>query len=200
MTIFIIAMECEAQAIRRALGDDVRIIVSGVGKVAAAAATQRAISEFGATAICNVGLAGGFGDAVRVGGAYEVARAVEYDYDLAKLNNTRIGVIDGRTSPYFDLRLASVFPSMTLATGDRFNDSSADDALIAGELGASLRDMEGAAIAHVCELNRIPCYSLKVVSDVAGSGAMTGQYLANKNSCLDALADATIRWTAKIPM
>ena len=52
------------------------------------------------------------------------------------------------------------------------------------QLGASLRDMEGAAIAHVCTLNRVKCLSLKCVSDVAGRGSMTGQYEANKAKCL----------------
>lgn len=195
MRVFVIAMECEAAAVRRALGDDAVIIVSGVGKVAAAAATQRAISSLGATEIFNAGLAGGFGENTTVGGAYEVARAVEYDFDLAKLNGTRQGVVDGRSSPYFELQTQGVFPALTLATGDRFNDSAADDELIVHDLAASLRDMEGAAIAHVCELNGITCRELKVVSDVAGSSSMTGQYLANKSRCLDILSSSVRTWS-----
>ena len=89
---FVIAMECEADAVRPALRDGDRLYVSGIGKVNAAAATQLAICE-GANEIWNAGLSGGFGD-VEVGGVYGVERAVEYDFDLAKLNGTAIGVLD----------------------------------------------------------------------------------------------------------
>ena len=49
--------------------------------------------------------------------------------------------------------------------------------------------MEGAAIAHVCELNGVPCRMLKCLSDVHGKGEMTGQYkdnLAKALACLKA--------------
>ena len=66
MRAFVIAMECEAEAVRPALRGDDRLYVSGIGKVNAAAATQLAICE-GADEIWNAGLCGGFGD-VAVGG------------------------------------------------------------------------------------------------------------------------------------
>ena len=39
--------------------------------------------------------------------------------------------------------------------------------------------MEGAAIAHVCETNGVPCRIVKCLSDVHGKGSMTGQYRDN---------------------
>ena len=203
MRAFVIAMQCEADCVRPWLGPDDRLYVSGIGKVNAAAATQRAICE-GADEIWNVGLCGGFGDDIEVGDIYAVDKATEYDFDLSVINHVSIGVIDGFDSPYISL---ARFPSSlhnrtieqseqseqsnnknldyrTLATGDRFNDSEDDHDLIVKQLGASLRDMEGAAIAHVCKLNRVKCLSLKCVSDVAGRGSMTGQYETNKAKCL----------------
>ena len=191
MRAFVIAMECEADCVRPWLGSDDRLYVSGIGKVNAAAATQKAICE-GADEIWNVGLCGGFGDGIEVGDVFAVDRAAEYDFDLSVINHVSIGVIDGFDSPYIAL---ARFPSSlvphpssleyrTLATGDRFNDSEDDHDLIVRQLGASLRDMEGAAIAHVCKLNRVKCLSLKCVSDVAGRGSMTGQYEANRTKCL----------------
>ena len=68
-----------------------------------------------------------------------------------------------------------------LATGDRFNDDKADYNLLTKDFGADLRDMEGAAIAHVCAHSGIPLFCYKVVSDVAGS--TTEQYLKNIALC-----------------
>lgn len=195
MRAFVIAMDCEAEAVRPHLKPEDRLYVSGIGKVNAAAATMKAICE-GATEIWNAGLCGGFGDRVEVGGVYAVARAVEYDFDLAKLNGTRVGQLDEFDTPYLPLSpiphfafLASHSP-LTLATGDHFNDSEADYGLITKELGASLRDMEGAAIAHVCLRAKVPCFSVKCVTNVAGKGSMTGQYGENRMRCLVHLSEA----------
>lgn len=196
MRAFVIAMECEADAVRPSLRPDDRLYVSGIGKVNAAAATQRAICE-GAAEIWNAGLCGGFGD-VEVCGVYGVDRAVEYDFDLATLNGTAVGVLNEMDTPYIPLSPISDATSRipgfggwrTLATGDRFNDSEADYELITRTLGASLRDMEGAAIAHVCMSCGVPCRSLKCVTNVAGLGSMIGQYLENRDHALDCLRTA----------
>ena len=47
-----------------------------------------------------------------------------------------------------------------------------------------------AAVAHVCKLANVKCVSLKCVSDVAGKGAMTDQYLDNRARCLVGLSMA----------
>jgi adenosylhomocysteine nucleosidase len=190
MRVFVIAMECEAECVRPFLRENDRLIVCGIGKVNAAAAAQRAISEYGADLIVNVGLAGGFGGEMKPGEVYEVTAAVEYDFDLAKLNGTRVGVLDEYDSPYLEVDSTGVFPEAILATGDHFNDSESDYALIRDELKATLRDMEGAAIAHVCKKNGISCRMVKCITNVAGNGAMTGQYEVNRTRSLLMLADA----------
>ncbi len=194
MRAFVIAMECEAEAVRPALKPGDRLLVCGIGKVNAAAGAQQAIDE-GATEILNAGLCGGFGDEVKVGAAFEVKAAVEYDFDLAKLNGTRIGQLNEADSPFLPLATVGKFPAKVLATGDRFNDSESDNRLIAEDLGAELRDMEGAAIAHVCWKRGIRCRALKCVSDVAGCGSMTGQYEQNREKALTCLRAAVISWS-----
>lgn len=196
MRVFVIAMECEAASVRPHLKEDDRLIVSGIGKVNAAAATQRAISEFGATRVINAGLAGGFGAGMAPGEVYEVTAAVEYDFDLAKLNGTAVGTLDEYDSPYLPVESTGLFPGAVLATGDRFNDSESDYALIRDELKATLRDMEGAAIAHVCRKNGVPCRMIKCITNVAGNGAMTGQYESNRARSLRLLSDAVKRYLA----
>ena len=190
MRVFVIAMECEAQCVRPILKNDDKLLICGIGKVNAAAAAQRAISEYGADLIVNAGLAGGFGENMEVCGVYEVTAAVEYDFDLAKLNGTAVGVLDEYDTPYLEVSPVGLFPGVILATGDHFNDSEADYTLIRDELKASLRDMEGAAIAHVCKKNGVKCQMIKCVTNVAGKGAMTGQYEANRERALSRLAEA----------
>lgn len=194
MRAFVIAMENEAEQVRPFLRDGDRLYVSGVGKVNAAAAAQKAI-DAGADEILNCGVAGGLDPAMEVGDACEISQAVEYDFDLTMINGTRIGTHNERTTPYFDCRTTGKFPARILATGDRFTNDERD-VTVPLELGATVKDMEGAAIAHVCELNGVPCRMLKCISDVHGKGAMTGQYKDNLAKALQSLAKALSSWLA----
>lgn len=198
MRAFVIAMRCEADAVEPHLKPGDRLYVAGIGKVNAAAATQKAICE-GADEIWNVGLCGGFGDDIAVGDIYGVESATEYDFDLAKINGVSVGTLDGFDTPYLHCYKPAVLREnppkwfkgwKILATGDRFNDSEADHELITKTLCASLRDMEGAAVAHVCKMADVRCVGIKCVSDVAGRGAMTEQYMDNRVKCLVKLSAA----------
>lgn len=189
---FVIAMTNEAEAVRPAVGPDDLFFVCGVGKVNAAAATQQAI-DAGATEIVNAGVCGGFDPQMKVGDVFEVSSAVEYDFDLAQLNGTRVGQLDEMDTPYLPLAVSGKSPTRVLATGDRFNDSD-DDLSVLSDLGCTLRDMEGAAIAHVCVKAGVTCRALKCVSDVKGRGSMTGQYCENLARCLECLRNAVISW------
>ena len=193
MRAFVIAMENEADQVRPFLGDGDRLYVSGVGKVNAASAAQKAIDD-GAEEVLNCGVAGGLVPDMEVGDVYEISQAVEYDFDLTILNGTKLGTHNERTTPYFDCRMTGKFPARILATGDRFTNDERDvENPLA--LGATVKDMEGAAIAHVCELNGVPCRMLKCISDVHGKGEMTGQYKDNLAKALACLKDALTSWT-----
>lgn len=197
MRAFVIALEREAQTVRPWLGPADRLFVSGVGKVNAAAATAEALCA-GADEIVNVGVCGGFGSAVEVGGIYGVDRAVEYDFDLAELNRTAVGVLNEYETPYLECdrrpaleALAGFGGWRTLATGDHFNNGEADYTLISETLGASLRDMEGAAVAHVCKrAGKRPPLLVKCVTNVAGKGPMLAQFGRNESACLARLSEA----------
>lgn len=193
MRAFVIAMENEASEVRTILKDDDRLYVSGVGKVNAAAATQKAI-DAGADEIVNCGVAGGLDLEMNVGDVYEISQALEYDFDLTILNGTKLGTHNERSTPYFDCSTTGKFPTRILATGDRFTNDE-KDVLDPLSLGATVKDMEGAAIAHVCELNKIPCRMLKCISDVHGKGDMTGQYKDNLAKALGCLREALTDWT-----
>ena len=208
MKAFVIAMDNEAQTVignlsgaveerlfgRRVVkgklnGEDVAVIVSGIGIANAAAATQLALSAFAPDEIYNIGVAGGLDPEMEVGDLYEVESAVQYDFDLTKINGTEFGTLDERDSPYIPFSPKGKHPAKILGSGDRFNDDPDDNALLL-RLGAGLRDMEGAAIANVCEKAGVECRSLKCVSDVYGKGATTGQYLEKLAKCMKILTGA----------
>lgn len=206
MKCFVIAMEKEAAPIFSAMsmerrlkfcgkhvntgklfGEDAGIIVCGVGKVNAACGTQIAIDEMGADTVINVGVAGGLNGTVKVGEIYSVSHAVQYDFDLTQLNGTQIGTLDECKQNYLPLAVGGNYPLKKLATGDRFNDSKADFKLLTEVLHADIRDMEGGAIAQVCMHAKVKCYQFKIISDLAGSGSTTEQYLKNLSLCFKTL-------------
>ena len=58
-----------------------------------------------------------------------------------------------------------------IASGDQFVSEPDAKAAIAEHFDASVCEMEGGAIAHVCLLNEIPCCILRAISDGADDGA-----------------------------
>lgn len=200
-------MECEAQAvicnltnIREQLisgrkvvfgclnGLETAVVVSGVGKVNAAAGTQLAIALLAAKTIINVGVAGGLDPSLAVGSVYCAVRAVEYDFDLSKVNGSSVGTHDERDTPFYELAKAEGYPAATVATGDRFTDDASDFEFLRKTFGAAVRDMELGAIAHVACRAGVDVYSFKAITNVVGQGAMTSQYKDNLPRCLDVLA------------
>ena len=147
-----------------------------------------AVSALGAKKLLNFGLAGGISDAAPLFGVLHVVRAVQCDFDLSEVNGTPKGTLNEYGTPYFALTAgASAFPSATLATGDKLTSSLADLPLLHA-LGADVRDMEGAAIAHVAHFTGVPLTAYKAISNRVG-GSATEEYAALKERALDALAE-----------
>ena len=207
MKVFVTAMDCEAETVVRNLadsreewlfgrkvvfgtiaGEETAVVVSGVGKANAAAGAQLAIGSLSADVIINVGVAGGLDPALSVGAVYRASKAVEYDFDLSKVNGTSVGTPNERDTPFFELAAAGDWPFAVVATGDRFTDDENDFDFLRGTFGASVRDMELGAIAHVAFHAGIPLCSFKAITNVVGQGAMTAQYKENLPRCLDVLA------------
>lgn len=207
MKTFVIAMESEARPVIEAMqveneylycekrvvkgklyGQDVAVVICGVGKVNAASGTQYAIDILKADIIVNLGVAGGLNKNMRVGQTYSVSAAVQYDFDLVQLNHTEIGTLDEYKENYLPLSVAGGYKTAKVGTGDRFNDSREDFLLLTGKLGADIREMELGAIAQVCRHAGVKCYSFKTISDVAGSGSTTEQFLKNVETCLVSIA------------
>ncbi len=171
-----------------AYGKETAVCICGVGKVNAALGTQLLVSKFDAKKLFNFGVAGGLNDGTKLCSVYQIDEAVQFDFDLTQLNGTKIGTLDEYEENYLKLNhFRTKLPKKKLGTSDRFNDSPADYELLTQELQADVRDMEGAAIVQAAYAAELPVYSVKAISDVAGSGSTTEQFLENKEKALQNL-------------
>jgi len=140
--------------------DGVDVVLTGIGKVAAAVAVSRAIAERQPSSVLNVGTAGALRDGLE--GVHRVGRVIEHDLD-----HDALGALIGEQL-VGEVVLDPDHP-IVLATGDAF---VADAHVRAGlAVRAHLVDMEGYAIARACEAAGVPCELVKVVSDTASDGA-----------------------------
>ena len=172
----------------KAFGKELVLIICGVGKVNASLGAQLAISDFKVDKLLNFGVAGGLNDETKLCNVYQIGQAVQFDFDLTQLNGTKIGTLDEYQDNYLSLNLLELpYPIKSLGTSDRFNDSPFDYKLLTEELQADIRDMEGGAIVQVALANNLPIHSFKAISDVAGSGNTTEQFLQNKAKALENL-------------
>ncbi|HIU01540.1 MAG TPA: 5'-methylthioadenosine/S-adenosylhomocysteine nucleosidase [Candidatus Coproplasma excrementavium] len=202
MICFVIAMESEAAPVLKNMqlsstenkcgkklyrgtlcGEDTAVIVCGVGKVNAACGAQFMCDNFAPKAIINIGVAGGLNATMRAGEIYSISSACQYDFDLVQLNGTPIGTLNEFTERLLPLSVTGGYAEKILATGDRFNDDKKDFELLTEDIHADIRDMEGGAIAQVCIHAGVKFYSFKAISDIAGSGSTTEQFLANTALC-----------------
>ena len=169
-----------------AFGKGLALCICGVGKVNAALGTQLLVSKFDAEKILNIGVAGGLNESTKLCQVYQIEAATQFDFDLAQLNGTKIGTLNEYKEAYLYLNHfpSKLFEKKRLGTADRFNDSKDDYELLTKELNADIRDMEGGAIVQAAFAAQLPVYSVKAISDVAGSGSTTEQFLVNKDKAL----------------
>ena len=170
-----------------AYGKEIALCVCGVGKVNAALGTQLLVSKFDAEKILNFGVAGSLNKKTKLCAVYQISHATQFDFDLVQLNGTKMGTLNEYEEPYLSLNLLKGFLKRKLGTADRFNDSPEDYQLLTKELQADIRDMEGGAIVQAAYAAKLPVYAVKAISDVAGSGSTTEQFLVNKDKALQNL-------------
>ncbi len=154
---------------------------SGVGKVMAAMCTQEIISNYQPGRIIVLGIAGALHEQLSVGDVVLGEDVLQYDLDA-----TALGFALGEV-PYTPYRLLHCDPDMlataslvssTLGTvrrgrilsGDRFvsNIAESDPELLSvlrEDLAGDVVEMEGAAIALVATVNRIPFLIIRTISD-----------------------------------
>ncbi|KMT01471.1 hypothetical protein BVRB_9g214780 [Beta vulgaris subsp. vulgaris] len=173
-------------------GKDSALGVDGVGTVSASLVIYATIHALKPDLIINAGTAGGF----------KVKGAAIGDVFLASevaFHDRRIPI------PVFDLygvglRQAFSTPNIVkelnlkigrLSTGDSLDMSPHDEASIIAN-DATLKDMEGAAVAYVAELLKVPAMFLKAVTDIVDGDKPTAEEFLQNLSDVTAALDETV--------
>ena len=167
----------------RIAGKTVVAAVCGIGKVNAALCAQTMILTFHPDCVINTGVGGALDKNLRLLDVVAARSTVQHDADTTALGDDP-GYVSTVNIIYFptdkaltDALLKSVEAigacavSGIVATGDQFISQSADKKRIRDQFGASVCEMEGGAIAHVCYVNRVPCAVLRAISDGADEDA-----------------------------
>lgn len=166
-------------------GKQVIVTQSGVGKVNAALCTEILIYKFGVTHVINTGIAGGLDARLSVMDTVVSTDAVHHDMDAVAFGYVPCQVpgIDTVAFPADETLIKAVETAYAkgkeegklnhkvikgrVASGDVFVNSTDKKKKIIELCGASCCEMEGAAVAQVCYLNKIPFAVIRCISDLA---------------------------------
>ena len=171
-------------------GVDVVLVRSGVGKVNAALCAQRLALQFGCTHIINTGIAGamvhGLGVmdfVVSTDAVYHDMDATGFGYKKGQIPQMNVfafeadkAMIQAAKKAFADSELSKGHKMIEgrIATGDQFISEKSVKSQIAENFAPACVEMEGAAIAHACYLNKVPFVILRCMSDMADDLSSNG--------------------------
>lgn len=168
-------------------GIDTVVVVSGIGKVNMAICTQILVDEYDVDYVINTGVAGSLNNKLDIGDIVLSCCAQQHDMDVSPLGDP-VGII-----PRMD---ESVFPAdeqlIALAkdaceeanpdihchvgkvlSGDQFIASAEKKDFLIATFQGDCAEMEGASMAQVAYLNKVPFLIIRAISDKAdNSGHM----------------------------
>lgn len=166
-------------------GKQVVVTKCGVGKVNAALCTEILILKFGVTHVINSGVAGGLDKRLAVMDTVVSTDALHHDMNAVAFGYKQCQVPGFNTVAFpademmiqavetayqkgkDEGRLSRKIIRGRVATGDVFVNSPDIKKQIIGMCDASCCEMEGAAVAQVCYVNKIPYVIIRCVSDLA---------------------------------
>jgi len=166
-------------------GHSVVIARCGVGKVNAAMCVQVLASVYGVTHVINTGVAGSLDASIDIGDLVVSTDVVHHDVD-ATVFGYAPGQVPGMKTVAFeaDVRLAAavskaaseVAPNISVhagrvVSGDQFVASDTVKERIAKQFDGRCCEMEGAAVAQACHLNKLPFVVVRAISDKADGSA-----------------------------
>ena len=166
-------------------GKDIVLVKCGIGKVNAALCTQILISEFNVDAVVNTGVAGALHSELDVQDIVISTDAIQHDMDTTAFGDKKGEIPRMETSTFIaDQKLIDAAYKSSIkelegnkvlkgrvVSGDIFVSSKELKDSLVREFGAYCAEMEGAAIAHVCTLNKIPFVVIRSMSDKADGSA-----------------------------
>lgn len=171
-------------------GHEVVVVLSRIGKVAAATTATALIERFGVDRIVFTGVAGGLAPGVNVGDVVVAESFLQHDLDASPLfpryevplyGTTRFAT-DTALTEQLALAVRQALPGAKLhrgliVSGDRFVAAAPESRALQQALPDALAvEMEGAAIAQVCHDYGVAYAAVRTISDRADDAA-TGDFL-----------------------
>jgi len=167
-------------------GNDVVIVQSGIGKVAAALATAILVDKFKPDYVVNTGSAGGFNATLKVGDIVVSSEVRYHDVDVTAFGY-EIGQLPANPAAYIPHetlvtaakagidKLENIQAMVGLiTTGDTFMTKDEDIAKARENFPTMAAvEMEGAAIAQTCHQFNVPFVIIRSLSDIAGKESPT---------------------------
>lgn len=165
-------------------GNQVVLCKSGVGKVNAAVCTQILINEFKIDQIIFTGVAGALHPELEIGDIVISTDAMQHDIDATALGFEKGSIPFAEKSKFeadehlIELALHAskeVNEGKTISgpilSGDQFIAGGEDANSLYQNFGGYCTEMEGAAVAQVCDMNKIPFVIVRSMSDKADGSA-----------------------------
>lgn len=159
--------------------EKVVVVKSGVGKVNAARTTQILIDKLDVTKVINVGSAGALNPSLNIGDIVIADKLIQHDFDITAFNHKKGYITGVGDYIYCDENLINKFKKAenqlgdkayniktgTITSGDIFCTEINMKNKIYSKFNADCVEMEGAAIAQVCYLDKIPFIVIRSISD-----------------------------------
>ena len=176
------------------------IIHSKAGQIRTAAAVQYLVDSFQVDLLVNFGVVGALREDFEVGQTCLVHRVVHYHMDSSQADGAQIG-------KYFDYqdiylyptekyikKVAAMYPFIplvTCASGDKFIGQAREKEEMAKSFDAHICDMESAAVVLISDINKLPCFIIKTISDSLKGGFKEFQMKVEEASdmCLSIVDD-----------
>ncbi|KAJ6824676.1 putative 5'-methylthioadenosine/S-adenosylhomocysteine nucleosidase 2 [Iris pallida] len=172
-------------------GKDPSLGVDSVGTISASLVTYASIQALKPDLIINAGTAGGFkAKGANVGDVYVASDAAFHDRRIPIPVFDLYGIGARRTFSTPNLVKDLNLKEGKLSTGDSLDMSPHDEAAISAN-DATVKDMEGAAVAYVADLLSVPAIFVKAVTDIVdGEKPTAEEFLQNLIAVTAALDQA----------
>lgn len=166
-------------------GQDVVVVEGGIGKVNASICTTLLIREFKIEKLIFTGVAGGTNPEINVGDIVVSNALIQHDFDCVSFG-MKPGEIPRMGDSKFvsDKNLAKLACEVaienfgeertfhgTIVSGDQFIAEKEKIKWLRETFNAECTEMEGAAVAHVCQVLEVPFVIIRSISDKANDDA-----------------------------
>jgi adenosylhomocysteine nucleosidase len=174
-------------------GHDVVLAGSGMGKVNAALVTTLLADRFGCHTVVFSGVAGGLDPRLAIGDIVVADFVIQHDAGVLEDERVRIyqpgyvpminptdrlgyptdpGLLGRVKQQLAGISVPGQIVYGTVLSGDQYLNCEATRERLRNELGGQAVEMEGGAVAQVCEAFGIPWLVIRALSDLAGGTAL----------------------------